>query len=305
MAHTLRRINCRNSGYTRFSIYPTPSRYKGRHRKNTTSPEQLAAIAKNNSKLAQKNFICYVVENFIPEDYCVTLTFPSSTVDEVRYREMKKCIERLRYHYNKHDAKLKFILVWGRGEMNNMLHCHILINSHPDIIYNDLWAAVNKYNCKSKQTTHNYHIQKIRNKYGRRSKIDTMKATAYYLIKHWSTLLPEDDQIIKRRWYKSNSVSRPLDDRLSDKFNEADDLPISPTMMMKKLRHAKEYGSLDEMIEKLFPEYIKFPMSQVHLYQDFIGRWHFEIELIRKNSPFDECNSKTQMTSADFLSWCE
>ncbi len=293
MAHTLRRINCRNSGYTRFSIYPTPREYKGRHHKKTTSPEQLAAIAKNNTKIAQRNFICYAVANFMPKDYCVTLTFPTQMSDDVRYSEMKKCIERLRYYYNKHDAKLKFILVWGRGELNNMLHCHILVNSHPNIVYNDLWAAVNKYNYKTKQTEHHFHIQKIGSKYGRGSKIDTMKATSYYLIKHWSTLLPEDERIIKRRWYKSNSVSRPLDDRLSDKFNEADVLPVSPTMMMKKLRHAKEYGSLDEMVEKLFPEYIKFPLSQVHLYQDFIGRWHFEIELIRKNSPFDEGSRKT------------
>lgn len=293
MAHTLRKIDCTNSGYTRFSIYPTPREYKGKHRKKTTSPEKLAAIAKNNSKIARRNFICYVLENFTPKDYCVTLTFPADTVDEIRYREMKKCIERIRYLYGKHNAILKFILVWGRGEENNMLHCHILINRHPDISYNDLWAVVNKYNHKSKQTTHNYHVQKIKNKYGRGSKIDTMKATAYYFIKHWSTLLPEDEVLIKRRWYKSNTVSRPLDDRLSDKFSEADVLAVSPTAMMKKLRHAMEYGSLDDAVEKLFPEYIIVPSSPINLYTDILGRWHFEVELIRKNSPLDEISKKS------------
>ena len=148
MSKTFRQIQCIHSGYTTIQLYPTPATYRGQKDKGTTSPDKLAAIAKNNDKIARRNFICYILENFTPDDYCVTLTFPSEMQDEERYREVQRCIERLRNLYKKYESELKFIHVWGRGEQQGMLHCHMLINNDAFIAYKDILASANKYNNK-------------------------------------------------------------------------------------------------------------------------------------------------------------
>lgn len=288
MTRTIRRIECNKSGYVRLQNYPTPSNYNGKKNKGTTSPEKLIAIAKNNEKIAVRCFTCYVLNNFTPKDYCLTLTFPTDMPDKNRCKEMKNCIARLRYLYSKYNTELRFILVWGRGDDKGMLHCHILINNNSTIKYHDIWAVINKYSKKTRKTKHNYHIQKINQRSTGRTKMEIMKSTCYYLIKHWDTIKPNDETIVNRRWFKSNNVHRPSVYRYSEEYGEADFLDISPSKMMKMLFEARRNGNIGITIEKIFPDLRLPPNALINFFHDERGRWHFEAEVIVKGSLLDD-----------------
>lgn len=278
--YTSKLIEGLNSGYGELRLYPCckhSSKRVRRHRKTIHSQQR----ANDRRSCA----VCFLeaVENFGNQDFFLTVTFsPTLSIDK-RISLVKKVIRFLQRVSKRNGAVLKYIYNWGRGEIDNQLHVHMLLNnvvSFADII-----------KCENLYKGVHIDIQNIR--YPRYSTDeDNIRHIIYYVFyKHWYSLTDEDKKLICKRYYGSRSLEKYA---ITEKDDDEIDRGIeeSPAKLMTAIINAADTEAIDRIVRRVFKGYrlegYIYHEGNSPIYTDPYGQSFARLKLVKIGSRLDK-----------------
>ncbi|MBQ8962057.1 MAG: hypothetical protein IJ071_12740 [Ruminococcus sp.] len=249
---TLRRLVCSESGYEELRGFPCCSAHTGKREKRYRAT--LPAMVSANSRRSFNTCFLEALNNFDRNDFCITLTFKDSVLDTDRYNLLQNMKKRLQRKYGKHKNKkgkwvsnLKYMIFWGRGDIENQLHVHMLVNKIVGLRFDELCEIcrgkgvdvsayrgaetiegvavelpsvpeaehIQRYNeltGKKLVEKANAHINEIGKDYLLSvPDYEIIERTIWYLYKHWDTLTDEDKKLTKMHkahWIPSRTLNK-------------------------------------------------------------------------------------------------
>lgn len=171
--------------------FPSPkSRPAQRASKQNETPDKQKEI---NERLAKDKLRLLILANFKPNDYYLTLTYAGI---EPTPDEAKKILEtfrrRLKYHYEKKGAILKYIIITEcKG---TRIHHHMLINKAFELDIQTIEKIWNQGEV---------HKETYRGK-----PYDAVRIANYFIKKKHSAFY-KDNKVFARRWYPSQNLKKP------------------------------------------------------------------------------------------------
>lgn len=171
--------------------YHTPQTFiknKTRRPKVNVTPKD---VARQNEKAAESKLRLLMANNFVEDDYYLTLTFKEEVSMADAKMHMQKFIRNLRYHYNKIKEPMKYIYICeGKGR----IHFHMLLNRAfeiPTKLLKQLWS-------------HGYY-QKADYQGG----AEDAKKLASYFVKEKRSAFYRGKDGFKKRWVASRNLEPP------------------------------------------------------------------------------------------------
>ena len=170
------------------------SLYQGKGKKPRLPRQQPTAedVKRNNLRMAKAKLRMLIDNNFVEDDYYLTLTFRKQADPDECKKAIQKFVRDLRKQYKKQSKELKYIYF---AEEKGHIHFHMLVNRSIELTTNmmrKLWP---------------YGFIKI--EYFRGDAEDAIRLAEYH-TKERNVFDDTDRQrIFKRTWVKSNNVKQP------------------------------------------------------------------------------------------------
>jgi len=168
--------------------------YQGKGKKPRLPRQQPTAedVKRNNLRMAKAKLRMLIDNNFVEDDYYLTLTFKNQLDPDECKKAIQKYVRDLRKQYKKQSKELKYIYF---AEEKGHIHFHMLVNRSIELTTNmmrKLWP---------------YGFIKI--EYFRGDAEDAIRLAEYH-TKERNVFDDTDRQrIFKRTWVKSNNVKQP------------------------------------------------------------------------------------------------
>lgn len=278
--YTCKLIEGQTSGYGEVRLYPCCNRSCRRQRRYQRSIQALQSAYNKRSA-----HTCYVeaVENFGSHDYFLTITFSPDTDDKNRLELLKRVIRYLQRRCNQHGTTLKYIYNWGRGEIDEQLHCHMFINNV--VAYSDLIACCNTYK------NVNINIQYIEYPHYNTEEENIRHIVYYVFYKHWDSLEQEDkNNLVQKRYYGSRSLNKmTVTEKDDDEIDR--DIVDSPTKIMEAIVNASDYDEIDAIVQKVFNGYhlegFYYDEGNSPICADTFGTLFGKLKLVKIGSKLD------------------
>lgn len=168
--------------------------YQGKGKKPRLPRQKPTAedVKRNNLRMAKAKLRMLIDNNFVEDDYYLTLTFKQ----ELDHAECKKAIQKfvidLRKQYKKQTKELKYIYF---AEEKGHIHFHMLVNRGIELTTNmmrKLWP---------------YGFTKI--EYFRGDAEDAIRLAEYHTKERNVSDDTDTPRVFKRTWVKSNNVQPP------------------------------------------------------------------------------------------------
>lgn len=275
-AHTMRMIKANNSGFAELRIYPCNRQNNRRIKKYCKT---LEAVRKGNKKRSFETCFHTALDNFGLGDYIVTLTFSVRDFQSIK-KQYDLFVKRLQRLYSSKGLILKYMAFWGRGNKQNHLHCHLLVN-----------ADVDKQDILSKAKDIDVDVKTIKEAYLGEIEQNVIRHCVAYLWSHWDSLNYDDRVYIKKRWYSSLKLDKM---EILERDDDEIDRPLkdSPSKLLKAIRRVKDFDKIERIIEVLYPGYrvnrLGYDYGSTATYRDSYGNLFAKIELVKKDSKYDE-----------------
>lgn len=298
--NTIRIMDCTESGFKEIKGYPCSKSHVGK--RNKKYRKTLPAMMKANQKRSFNTCFHEALNNFDRNDYCITCTFGKGISDVEKVKLVKNMLTRLRRFYKKIGAVLRYQIFWGRGDENEKLHVHILVNQIDRFSFKELLEVL-----RDRLNKIDVHLKKIGEDWSPSSNdYEIIKATVIYLYQHWDTLTEADRKTTTMnndRWRPSRTlykveVTEEYDDDETEQPEEK-----SPYKQLNFLWNAWQKGKEDfnDMIAKIYVGYrvmgYGYDRGKCPFYIDDYGNVFFKVELAKIGSKVD-CGNRTTTQKA-------
>lgn len=294
--NTIRTLDCTESGFREIRGYPCCNNNRGKRTKRYR--KTLPAMMKANEKRSFNTCFMDALNNFDRNDYCITCTFGKAISDADRVKLVKNMLTRLRRFYNKIGAVLRYQMFWGRGDENEELHVHILVNRIDSVTFEELLKVL-----RDKLGKIDVHLQELRKKWSSANNdYLIIKTTILYLYKHWSTLTEADRKTTTMnndRWRPSRTLNKV---EVTDEYDDDEsEQPVekSPFKQLNSLWNAWQKGKeeFNDLIAKIYVGYrvlgYGYNRGKCPFYIDDYGNVFFKVELAKIGSRIDYGNRTT------------
>lgn len=293
--NTIRTLDCTESGFREIRGYPCCNNNRGKRTKHYR--KTLPAMMKANEKRSFNTCFMEALNNFDRNDYCITCTFGKAISDANRVKLVKNMLTRLRRFYNKIGAVLRYQLFWGRGDENEELHVHILVNRIDGITFEELLKVL-----RDRLNKIDVHLQRIGEKWNHSTPdYIIIIVTVIYLYQHWGTLTEADRKITTMnndRWRPSRTLNKVEVTEEYDDDETEQPVEKSPYKQLNMLWNAWQKGKEDfnDMIAKIYVGYrvmgYGYDRGKCPFYIDDYGNVFFKVELAKIGSRVD-CGHRT------------
>ena len=291
--NTIRIMDCTESGFREVRGYPCCSKNIGKRAKHYR--KTLPAMMKANQKRSFNTCFYEALNNFDRNDYCITCTFGKDISDADRVKLVKNMLTRLRRFYKKIGAVLRYQMFWGRGDENEELHVHTLVNRIDGFSFKELLEVL-----RDRLNKIDVHIQRIGEKWSYTTPdYIIIKATVIYLYQHWGTLSEADRTITTMnndRWRPSRTLNKVEVTEEYDDDETEQPVEKSPFKLLNSLWKAwqKSKEDFNDLLEKIYVGYrvmgYGYDRGKCPFYIDEYGNVFFRVELARVGSKMDYGN---------------
>ena len=293
--NTIRTLDCTESGFREVRGYPCSANHIGKRTKRYR--KTLPAMMKANEKRSFNTCFMEALNNFDRYDYSICCTFGNDISDADRVKLVKNMLTRLRRFYKKIDAVLLYQMFWGRGDENEELHVHILVNRIDRITFEELLKVL-----RDKLDKIDVHLQEIgKNWSAEAPDYEIIRATILYLYQHWGTLTEADRKITTMnndRWRPSRTLNKVEVTEEYDDDETEQPVEKSPYKQLNFLWKAWQKGKEDfnDMIAKIYVGYrvmgYGYDRGKCPFYIDDYSNVFFKVQLAKKGSRID-CGNRT------------
>lgn len=293
--NTIRTLDCTESGFREVRGYPCSANHIGKRTKRYR--KTLPAMMKANEKRSFNTCFMEALNNFDRNDYCITCTFSKAISDAERVKLVKNMLTRLRRFYNKIGAVLRYQMFWGRGDENEELHVHILVNRIDGITFEELLKVL-----RDRLNKIDVHLQRIGEKWNHSTPdYIIIIVTVIYLYQHWGTLTEADRKITTMnndRWRPSRTLNKV---EVTDEYDDDEtEQPVekSPYKQLNALWKAWQKGKeeFNDLISEIYVGYrvmgYGYDRGKCPFYIDDYGNVFFKVELAKIGSRID-CGNRT------------
>lgn len=274
------------SGYAELRIFPACNHSCKRRRRY-----QKTLLSQQRANHKHSFWVCFMIaiENFCNNDWLLSITFSEDIKDADRLKMLKeKVIRFLMRKCNVKGLTMKYLYCWGRGDINENLHCHMLLNSF--VSFEDLIA------CEKAYPGVHLDIKRIQNCRNRETDFENILIIISYMFKHWDSLTDDDKKMIGKRYYGSRSLNKLT---ITETDDDQIDRPIedSPTKLAKAIAKATDFEEINEIIGDVFPGYRLSGYYYQHggtkrpCYMDQYGQLFVRLELVKIGSKLDRRTS--------------
>lgn len=168
--------------------------YQGKGKKPRLPRQQSTAedVKRNNLRMAKAKLRMLIDNNFVEDDYYLTLTFKNQLDPDECKKSVQKFVRDLRKQFKKQSKELKYIYF---AEEKGHIHFHMLVNRSIELTTNmmrKLWP---------------YGFIKI--EYFRGDAEDAIRLAEYHTKERNAFDDTARQRIFKRTWVKSNNVKQP------------------------------------------------------------------------------------------------
>lgn len=168
--------------------------YQGKGKKPRLPRQQPTAedVKRNNLRMAKAKLRMLIDNNFVEDDYYLTLTFRRQADPDECKKAIKKFVRDLRKEYKKQSKELKYIYF---AEEKGHIHFHMLVNRGLELstaLMRKLWP---------------YGFIKI--EYFRGDAEDSIRLSEYHTKERNVSDDTDEPRVFRRTWVKSNNVQPP------------------------------------------------------------------------------------------------
>lgn len=277
--YTSKLIEGKESGYGEARLRPSRKESSKRRRR---SKKTIQSQQRANERRSCHTCYLEALENFGNHDYFLSITFKPTLADAERIELLKKVIRFLQRRGKKNGDKLKYIYNWGRGELCNQLHSHMLLNRV--VSFDDIVAC-----CKHYKDIH-IDVEYIGSGF-KQSEEENIRYIIYYIFyKHWDSLKDDDKKLIGKRYYGSRSLNKFYVTEIDDDDIDRD-ITDSPSKLMAAIANAADFDSIDKIVRRVFKGYrlegFYYDGGKSPIYTDFYGQSFARLKLVKIGSKLD------------------
>lgn len=294
--NTIKTLDCTESGFREVRGYPCRINHIDKRMKRYR--KTLPAMMKANEKRSLRTCFQEALNNFDKKDYSITCTFSEDISDDERVKLVKNMLTRLRRLFKKIGVVLRYMIFWGRGDENEALHVHILVNRIDSVTFEELLDVL-----RDKLDKITVYLQEIgKNWSAEATDYEIIRATILYLYQHWGTLTEADRKITTMnndRWRPSRTLNKVEVTEEYDDDETEQPVEKSPYKQLNFLWKAWQKGKeeFNDLISKIYVGYrflrYGYYNHKCPFYIDDYGNVFFKVELAKIGSRIDHGNKTT------------